>query len=103
MPAAGRGMTAPGAGGHVSVCGAGQRPAEESVECHPPAGCAQWAGGGVGGEVGVGLVVHERDVLALMAEGRSNQAIAAQLYLAPKTVETDVSAIFHQARPGTRR
>jgi DNA-binding NarL/FixJ family response regulator len=29
-------------------------------------------------------------VLALMAEGRSNHAIASQLYMSPKTVETHV-------------
>jgi DNA-binding NarL/FixJ family response regulator len=37
---------------------------------------------------------RERQVLALMAEGRSNQAIATHLYLGRKTVETHVSAIF---------
>jgi DNA-binding NarL/FixJ family response regulator len=40
------------------------------------------------------LTGRERDVLALMAEGRSNQAIAAQLWMSPKTVETHVGAIF---------
>lgn len=40
------------------------------------------------------LTGRERDVLALMAEGRSNQAIAAHLYMSPKTVETHVGAIF---------
>jgi DNA-binding NarL/FixJ family response regulator len=40
------------------------------------------------------LTGRERDVLVLMAEGRSNQAIAAHLYMSPKTVETHVGAIF---------
>jgi DNA-binding NarL/FixJ family response regulator len=40
------------------------------------------------------LTWREREVLALMAEGRSNQAIAAQLYMSPKTVETHVGALF---------
>jgi DNA-binding NarL/FixJ family response regulator len=40
------------------------------------------------------LTARERDVLALMAEGRSNQAIAAQLWMSPKTVETHVGSIF---------
>ena len=40
------------------------------------------------------LSPREREVLALMAEGRSNSAICAALFLSPKTVETHVSAIF---------
>ena len=34
------------------------------------------------------LTEREREVLALMAEGRSNQAICERLFLSPKTVET---------------
>ena len=40
------------------------------------------------------LSEREREVLALMAEGRSNRAIAEQLYLSPKTVEGHVGQIF---------
>jgi DNA-binding NarL/FixJ family response regulator len=40
------------------------------------------------------LSEREREVLGLMAEGRSNQAIAEQLWMSPKTVETHVSNIF---------
>ena len=40
------------------------------------------------------LTERERDVLRLMAEGRSNARIASQLYLAPKTVETHVAGLF---------
>jgi DNA-binding NarL/FixJ family response regulator len=40
------------------------------------------------------LTARERDVLALMAEGRSNQAIGERLFLSPKTVETHVGHIF---------
>jgi DNA-binding NarL/FixJ family response regulator len=40
------------------------------------------------------LTAREREVLALMAEGRSNQAICAKLFLSPKTVETHVHSIF---------
>jgi DNA-binding NarL/FixJ family response regulator len=40
------------------------------------------------------LTHRERDVLALMAEGRSNAGIAAQLHLSDRTVETHVSRIF---------
>jgi DNA-binding NarL/FixJ family response regulator len=37
---------------------------------------------------------REREVLALMAEGRSNQAIAARLSLTGRTVESHVRSIF---------
>jgi DNA-binding NarL/FixJ family response regulator len=37
---------------------------------------------------------REREVLALMAEGRSNRAIAGQLVLTEKTVETHIANIF---------
>jgi DNA-binding NarL/FixJ family response regulator len=40
------------------------------------------------------LTGRERDILALMAQGRSNRAISEQLFLSPKTVETHVGAIF---------
>jgi DNA-binding NarL/FixJ family response regulator len=41
-----------------------------------------------------GLTPREREVLALMAEGRSNTAIAATLVLSPRTIESHVSQIF---------
>jgi DNA-binding NarL/FixJ family response regulator len=40
------------------------------------------------------LTAREADVLGLMAEGRSNQAISARLHLSPKTVEGYVAGIF---------
>jgi DNA-binding NarL/FixJ family response regulator len=40
------------------------------------------------------LTEREREVLARMAEGRSNQAIAQTMFLAPKTVEAYISSIF---------
>ncbi len=40
------------------------------------------------------LTERERDVLGLMGEGRSNQAIADRLFVTPRTVETHVANIF---------
>jgi DNA-binding NarL/FixJ family response regulator len=42
------------------------------------------------------LSERERDVLSLIAEGRSNRAIAKQLYLSTRAVERDVQAIFEK-------
>ena len=55
----------------------------------------------VGGRRGVlldELTEREREVLALIAEGRSNRAIAGQLFLSPRAVERHVQAIFQKLR-----
>ena len=40
------------------------------------------------------LTEREREVLALMAEGRTNRAIAAELYVSERAVERHVTSIF---------
>lgn len=54
------------------------------------------------------LTEREREVLAAMAEGRSNQGIADTLYMSAKTVETHIRSIFtkldlHPDTDGHRR
>jgi DNA-binding NarL/FixJ family response regulator len=44
------------------------------------------------------LTARERSVLTLIAEGRSNRAIAQQLYLSPRAVERHVQGIFGKLR-----
>jgi DNA-binding NarL/FixJ family response regulator len=40
------------------------------------------------------LTAREREVLELMAEGRTNRAIAAKLFLSERAVERHVTSIF---------
>jgi DNA-binding NarL/FixJ family response regulator len=48
------------------------------------------------------LTDRERDVLTLLAEGRSNRAIAKQMFLSPRAIERHVQGIFEKLRlPGT--
>jgi len=46
----------------------------------------------------VALTPRERDVLELMAEGRSNSAIAERLFIGVGAVEKNISAIFAKLR-----
>jgi DNA-binding CsgD family transcriptional regulator len=41
-------------------------------------------------------------VLALVAEGRSNKAIAEALYVSPNTVKTHVASLLHKLGAQTR-
>jgi DNA-binding NarL/FixJ family response regulator len=40
------------------------------------------------------LTERERDILYLLAQGRSNSAIASELFLSPKTVANNLTSIF---------
>jgi len=42
------------------------------------------------------LTEREREVLALMAEGRSNRGIGQKLFLSPKTIEMHINHIFRK-------
>jgi DNA-binding NarL/FixJ family response regulator len=48
------------------------------------------------GDPVAGLTPREREILGLMAEGRSNHGIARTLWLSPKTVETHIRGAFQK-------
>jgi DNA-binding NarL/FixJ family response regulator len=48
------------------------------------------------------LSPREREVLALVAAGQTNKAIADALYVSPNTVKTHVSSLLHKLRADTR-
>lgn len=48
------------------------------------------------------LSPREREVLALVAEGRTNKAIAAALFVSPNTVKTHVTSLLHKLGADTR-
>jgi DNA-binding NarL/FixJ family response regulator len=51
-----------------------------------------------GDEPLLALTTREQEVLALVAEGKSNTAISAQLVVAERTVETHMRSIFQKLR-----
>ena len=49
------------------------------------------------------LTPREREVLGLVAEGRTNAGIARELWLTEKTVETHVSSVLRKLQLSNRR
>jgi DNA-binding NarL/FixJ family response regulator len=51
-------------------------------------------GGGDGGQLALALSPREREILELLADGKSSQEIASTLVLSPKTVATHVQRVL---------
>jgi DNA-binding CsgD family transcriptional regulator len=49
-------------------------------------------------QTSLGITEREREVLKLLAEGRSNKEIARRLELSPNTVKTHVAHLFEKLR-----
>ncbi len=50
----------------------------------------------------LGITERERQVLQLLADGRSNKEIAARLRVSPNTVKTHVARLFEKLQVGRR-
>lgn len=50
----------------------------------------------------LGITARERQVLQLLADGRSNKEIAARLELSPNTVKTHVARLFEKLQVSRR-
>jgi DNA-binding CsgD family transcriptional regulator len=66
------------------------------IELAPPGQAEPGQDGGTGPRAGdeLGLTPRERDVLALIAEGRTDRQIAEALFISPRTVAMHVSSIL---------
>jgi len=53
-------------------------------------------------QASLGITDRERQVLQLLADGRSNKEIAARLGLSPNTVKTHVARLFEKLRVARR-
>src|SRR5215210_4872095 len=48
------------------------------------------------------LSAREREVLVLVAEGRTNKAIAEALFVSPNTIKTHITSLLHKLQADTR-
>jgi DNA-binding CsgD family transcriptional regulator len=53
-------------------------------------------------QISLGITGREREVLQLLADGRSNKEIARSLGLSPNTVKTHVTRLFEKLRVSRR-
>jgi DNA-binding NarL/FixJ family response regulator len=83
---------------NVAMSGSGNvlspRVIQNLFEEHEALGREHGSGNGRRGEYN--LTQREHDILALLAEGRSNRDIAQRLYLSEKTVKAHLAAIFRK-------
>jgi DNA-binding NarL/FixJ family response regulator len=83
---------------NVAMSGSGNvlspRVIQNLFEEHEAAGRDHGSANGRRGEYS--LTQREHDILALLAEGRSNREIAQRLYLSEKTVKAHLAAIFRK-------
>nr|BFE75469.1 hypothetical protein GCM10020092_087700 [Actinoplanes digitatis] len=94
-----RGRGAGGGGGHR---GRTRRRSPHHGRRHPGAAHRTALGGPTGADGTQALTDREREVLRLVAEGRSNSRIAQQLYISPKTASVHVSRIIAKLEVANR-
>ena len=80
-----------------------RRVAERRLRARPGRSSRACSGAGAATTRSTTLTPREREVLELMAEGRSNQGIAEQLVVTPPAVEKHVTSIFAKLGVGRRR
>ena len=95
LPVEGRHARGPLAGDQRRDVGQRQRP-EPSRDPEPVRGPAVRRTARTDGANEYSLTQRENDILALLAEGKSNREIAQSLFLSEKTVKAHLAAIFRK-------